>query len=169
MNIEIREVKREDAYQLLSLMKLTSTETNFLSKEPEEWNFTLADEYSIIENVMKDKNQKWFVAIDNDKIVGQASIYRPRTVARQNHRARMGLCIAKEYWGNGIGGKFIEICTEWAKNNNIEQLELEVVATNTRAKMLYKRYGFKEIYTIPRAMKYKNGTYLDMVGMIKKL
>ena len=69
MNIEIREVKREDSYQLLSLMKQTSTETLFLAKEPEEWNFTLADEYSIIENVLKDKNQKWFVAVDDEKII----------------------------------------------------------------------------------------------------
>ena len=67
------------------------------------------------------------------------------------------------------GKNKVLIMDEWAKENKIEQIELEVVSTNARAKMLYKNLGFEEIYTIPRAMKYKDGKYLDMIGMIKKV
>ena len=75
----------------------------------------------------------------------------------------------KEYWGKGIGGKLIDICIQWAKDKRIEQLELEVASTNARAKMLYKKYGFEEVYSLPNGMKYKDGSYVNLVGMIKKI
>jgi RimJ/RimL family protein N-acetyltransferase len=169
MEIQIRKVKPEDAQSLLLMMKQISEETPFLSREPEEWNFGLTDEISIISDILKDENAEWFVAVDNGKIVGISTIRSLRDLSRLKHRATIGLCILKEYWGNGIGGKFIDTCIEWAKEHKIEQLELEVTATNARAKMLYKRYEFEEIYTIPRAMKYKDGSYVNIIGMMKIL
>lgn len=169
MEVEIRKVKLEDAQQLLFLMKQISTETSYLSREPEEWNLSLSNEIGKISEVTRDDDTEWFVAVDNGKIIGITSICRPRNISRLKHRAVIGLCLLKEYWGKGIGGKLIDICIQWAKDKGIEQLELEVASTNARAKMLYKKYGFEEVYSLPNGMKYKDGSYVNLVGMIKKI
>ena len=61
--------------------------------------------------------------------------------------------------------KMIEIAYE----KGIEQLELEVVASNQTGLALYKKMGFETWGTFPNNMKYKDGTYVDCYWMMKKL
>ena len=56
-----------------------------------------------------------------------------------------------------------------AREKKIEQIELEVVADNERAISLYKKMGFEICGTMPRNMKYKDGTYADAFWMMKRL
>ena len=65
MEVEIRKVKLEDAQQLLFLMKQISTETPYLSREPEEWNMSLSNEIGKISEVTRDDDTEWFVVVDN--------------------------------------------------------------------------------------------------------
>ena len=58
---------------------------------------------------------------------------------------------------------------ENAYEKGIEQLELEVVASNQSGLALYKKMGFETWGTFPNKMKYKDGTYADCYWMIKKL
>ena len=52
------------------------------------------------------------------------------------------------------------------ETEGIEQIELDVVAVNERAKHLYTKKGFKKVGDIPHQLKLSNGTYLDGESMI---
>ena len=56
-----------------------------------------------------------------------------------------------------------------AKTAGFEQAELEVVSANAPAIGLYKKMGFEATGTIPRAFKYKDGSYGDNLFMVKDL
>lgn len=50
-----------------------------------------------------------------------------------------------------------------------QQAELEVAAANAPAIGLYRKLGFEVTGTLPRAMKYADGTYADFLFMAKPL
>ncbi len=55
------------------------------------------------------------------------------------------------------------------RTKKYEQIELEVVEGNNRAKNLYERFDFKETGKNLRALKYDDGSYRDEYIMIKFL
>jgi len=50
-----------------------------------------------------------------------------------------------EYRNQGIGNKLMSYLMSLAKNNNVDNITLEVRVSNTIAINLYKKYGFKEV------------------------
>ena len=46
---------------------------------------------------------------------------------------------------------------------------LEAVSTNAPAIGLYKKLGFEAVGTMPRALKYQDGTYADFLLMVRTL
>ena len=50
-----------------------------------------------------------------------------------------------EYRNNGIGNKLMSYLMSIAKNNNVDNITLEVRVSNSIAINLYKKYGFKEV------------------------
>jgi ribosomal protein S18 acetylase RimI-like enzyme len=58
-----------------------------------------------------------------------------------------GLCVAPEARGQGVGQALIAaICAEAARRGH-EEVRLDVVDTNTRARALYERLGFRPVGT----------------------
>lgn len=55
------------------------------------------------------------------------------------------------------------------KEKGLEQITLEVSAKNKSAVALYKKFGFEIYGTFPKNMKYKDGTYSDVIWMMKEL
>ena len=53
--------------------------------------------------------------------------------------------------------------------NPVEQVELEVVEGNERAKALYEHLGFQETGKHLHALKYDDGNYRDEYTMVKFL
>ena len=88
---------------------------------------------------------------------------------RYQHRAVMAIALYQKYTGLGIGSIMIEKIFSIAKAQGIEQIELEVAASNQRAVALYQKLGFKIFGTLPDNMKYKDGTYEAAYWMMKKL
>lgn len=56
-----------------------------------------------------------------------------------------------------------------ARELGYEQVELEVATNNTSAVALYKKLGFQTCGTFPDNMKYADGSYTDVLWMMKKL
>ena len=56
-----------------------------------------------------------------------------------------------------------------AKEQGIEQLELEVIEGNKRAMALYEKMGFRVVSEKPNAIKLKDGTLLSELLMVKDL
>jgi RimJ/RimL family protein N-acetyltransferase len=63
----------------------------------------------------------------------------------------------------------IDYLTELAVKIGFEQIDLEVVADNTRAQALYRKCGFAESGRRIRALKFDDGTYHDEILMTKIL
>ena len=97
-----------------------------------------------IDNIM-------FLAKCDGKIVGCASLNRlPR---RMKHRGDFAISVAKEYWNKGIGSQLLSNIIAFAKGNNFEIIDLQVLSDNKSAIHLYEKYGFKRIGEHPAFLR----------------
>jgi RimJ/RimL family protein N-acetyltransferase len=157
----IRRLDVSDAAAMMDLMKTVVTETRFLGREPGEFTFTLEEEREIIKNKSQDPHSLWLTAEINGRLVASWSVGGIGNRKRFQHRASMGITILKEYWGLGLGSILMREGIAWCRKSGLEQIELDVVADNTRAIALYKKAGFEISGTKKHAMKYADGTYAD--------
>ena len=70
----IRKPTLNDAAAIINIISTADTETEFLARNPEEFNVTEEQEKEFIGNILEDDNQDWFIAEYNGKIVGQCSV-----------------------------------------------------------------------------------------------
>ncbi len=167
--VEFRSARVEDAGALINYMKVTTAETPYLIREPEEVSLTIDDERSFIQGRIDAPKELMLVAFINEKHVGNCSLMSLAGYKRYAHRCDIAIALYKEFWGRGIGRKMLEIVLDAAQNIGYEQAELEVIAGNTGAIALYEKLGFKKYGTFPDNMKYKDGSYEDAYWMMKKL
>lgn len=102
-------------------------------------------------------------------IAGNCGIVSNGNLRRVYHRCGFAIALKENYWKLGIGSAMMEYAFSLAKKMGYEQIELEVVDGNVRAKNLYERFGFKETGKIFRALKYDDGSYRDEYKMVKIL
>lgn len=55
------------------------------------------------------------------------------------------------------------------KMQYVEQIELEYIEGNSRARALYEKFGFRIVGVRPKAYRLKDGAYLNEYIMIKEL
>ena len=72
--------------------------------------------------------------------------------------------VKEEYQNNHIGSKLLEYMINYAKNNKVNSITLEVNINNSKAIYLYNKYNFKKI-SIRKA--YYNG--IDALLMEKRV
>lgn len=82
---------------------------------------------------------------------------------QESHRIHIGISIQKEYRAKGLGTQLLNEATEWAVNNGIHSIELEVIAANPAVK-LYKSLGYNVVGRISNGFKVKN-EYYDVLHM----
>ena len=109
------------------------------------------------------------VACADGRHVGNCSLMRAGPQLRYRHRCSVGIALYREFWGRGIGRLLMEAVLDAARRVGYEQAELEAVSGNVRAIALYESLGFETYATLPRNMKYKDGSYADNVWMMKRL
>ena len=110
--------------------------------ELEQQNFNDFYSLSNCEQELLNTNKHYFVAVENEKIVGYAGIL---TIVDQAELLR--IAVNKEHRKTGIASKIIEFLLNYLKNNNISQLFLEVNENNLNAISLYKKFNFEISYT----------------------
>ncbi len=153
MSIIIREAHPEDAERLLEYLKRVGGESDNLSFGAEGLPFSVEAEKGFIEGVAKDKKSVMLIAFDGDELIGDASLSSmPR---RMSHRAELGISVVKSHWGQGVGSALLAKIIDYARQNGIEIIDLNVRADNKRAIRLYEKIGFKYIGTHPKGMVIK--------------
>ena len=165
----LRSLGAQDAQQALAVCKRTAGETLYLVRYEDEWAMTLEQEAAYLKKTEDDPKSLMLGAFVGDTLVGIGSFVPCAAVDRARHRASLGICILKAYWGQGIGTALMQTLIDEVKKTAVEQLELEVVSTNERAIRLYERFGFEAFGRHPRKLKYRDGTYADMVLMMLDL
>ncbi|MBK0392501.1 GNAT family N-acetyltransferase [Ramlibacter algicola] len=85
------------------------------------------------------------VAVAGGDIVGVAGLHSVGMSLRRQHVRSLGIGIATEWQGRGLGRRMIERLLDWADNwAGVLRIELHVHAGNARAKRLYESLGFVE-------------------------
>ncbi|WP_186430280.1 GNAT family N-acetyltransferase [Clostridium sp. BSD9I1] len=157
-----------DAIELSKLRVKIDGETENLDRESGEGLRDSEDfEKLIYEDSIAEKTI-FLVAEVEGKIVGFTRCEGSK-LSRFRHKAEFGICILKEYWGQGIGKVLLENILMWADTVGIEKISLTVVETNTNAIQLYKRYGFSEEGLLIKDRIHRDGNYYNTVIMSRLL
>jgi ribosomal protein S18 acetylase RimI-like enzyme len=158
-----------DAQEMISYVNIIDTESKFLTREPGEFSYTEEDEKALIQKRNNAENILWTLAVIDNEIVGMAEMAYNKSKIRFRRKGDFSITVKKKYWGLGIGGKLMLTHIEWSKEQDPENIRLEVVADNERAISMYRSFGFEIAGTVRHGMKYPNGTYADEHTMIKDL
>ena len=165
----IRSVEPEDAPLMLQYMKIMLGETPFLLRTPEEFNYTVEEEASVLAGRRDDPRSLMLVAEEDGRIIASADICSHGPKSRLLHRGELGISILKDYWHQGIGSALMERLIAFAEKSGYEQIELTVESKNRRAINLYMKYGFTVFGTRPHGMKYPDGSYDNDYLMVRML
>lgn len=168
-SVVFRNARPEDVGDLIKYLKITSEETPYLIREPEEITITKPEEEQFIQARIDADRELMLVAFMDGKHIGNCSLMSIAPYKRYRHRCEVAIALYKEYCGLGIGKAMLQIVLDFAKNVGYEQVELEVMAENKDAIHLYEKLGFEKHGTFPDNMKFADGSYMDAYWMMKKL
>jgi len=161
----IRQADENDAEKIIQYSKNVFASTDQLLTTPEEYKVSVADEKTWINNILKSKNSELLIAILDDKVIGFL-FFIGQQKAKNAHVGELGINVHPGYQALGIGRALMEALINWVSNHNaIEKIVLQVFATNQNAIKLYHSLGFKEEGRFAKAVKQKNGEYVDVVQM----
>lgn len=159
MNLKIRDIKIEDYKEISKIRKMPGVMENILSNKDEE-------EELIKEKIInRGKNQYWYVAEDNGKVIGLGILMNHGNL-RKKHVGVITLMVNSDYQNKGVGSLLMDKLINLSESLNIIRLELCVFRDNYKAINLYKKFGFKE-EGIKVKSALKNGEYIDEVMMAR--
>lgn len=158
-----------DAASIIALITATVAEpVNNLLTEPGEFSMTEEQERLFLAEQALRPDWAAFVATPRDEpthVIGMVTADgMPRRRAIR-HRARVGISVARQWRGQGIGRALMQRVITWARESGvITRLELEVLVRNETAIRLYEQLGF-EREGIRRHGLLRHGEYLDEIEM----
>ena len=106
------------------------------------------------------------VAEVGGRFVGQI-VVTPRRM-RSKHVGFLGIALKDGCREIGIGTELMKEAETQSRQLGLEILNLEVFATNERAKHVYEKVGYREVGAWPKVIK-MDGVYIDGILMSKEL
>lgn len=155
--------------EILSFVEDLAKEDTFLSFHPEKI-ITRKEEEIWLKNTIKSiEAGSAFVywAVFDGKIVGSVDVHRGASV-RDWHVGTIGLMVAKDFRGEGLGKFLLETIIEKAKEMGIKTVILDVFSDNEIARNLYRKVGFKEFGVLPQGL-YRQKNFSDRIYMYKEI
>ncbi len=125
MNFEIKEFKEENLIDVLKIESKVFGERGYGMN-------------AFIELI--NKNNFFYIVQSKEKIIG----YVLAGKINKNETKLISIAISPKFQNKGIGSKLIEHLFEEIKENNLNQINLEVRENNKKAIKFYKKMGFKE-------------------------
>ena len=165
----IRRPEAADAERVLRYQKETSGETPYLVVGPEDIGLTVEEQAERIQRWNASSKRLRLMAEMDGEFAGVTIVYGSGVQSRVLHRCSVDITLYQKFCGMGIGTALLRESLTAAKAAGYEQAELEVVSTNAPAVGLYKKLGFEAVGTMPRALKYQDGTYADFLLMARTL
>ncbi|WP_415298059.1 GNAT family N-acetyltransferase [Clostridium perfringens] len=157
MSLRIRDIKIEDYKEISKIRKMPGVMENILSNKDEEL---------IKEKIInRGKNQYWYVAEENGKVIGLGILMNHGNL-RRKHVGVITLMVNSDYQNKGVGSLLMDKLINLSESLNIIRLELCVFRDNYKAINLYKKFGFKE-EGIKVKSALKNGEYIDEIMMAR--
>ena len=140
-----------------------------LQSEPLAYASSYEEEKSYPEAVWRDRINNALFAIENDKPVGMAVVFR-NTLTKTNHVCEIyAVYVRREYRGQGIGKKMIEAALAEIQNlKGVTKVKIGVNPAQKAAGHIYRKYGFKAVGQLKKEM-HIDGKFYDEVWMEKLL
>lgn len=166
----LRSPKEEDVAGMLEYLFVSSGETEFLLRYPEECGkYTPEGEKELFAQKNSSDNEAMIVCLVDGKIAGSCVISFA-TGMKMRHRASVAIALLSAYWNQGIGTRMLQELVHLAESREeVLQMELEFIEGNTRARNLYEKMGFRITGVRPNAIRLKDGTLLNEYMMVREV
>lgn len=124
--------------------------------QPEYFKADLPAIEFLEETILSDE-WDFLVAVDEDRLLGMVALFIEHTLPYEcfvQHRYLnfADIYVEPEYRNSGIGKQLIDAVKQWAKDKQVDYIELLVVEQNKRAYDLYLKEHFEPVHTV---MRYK--------------
>jgi putative acetyltransferase len=107
------------------------------------------------------------VALVDGEVIGMAGLHSVQPSLRRSHVRLLGIALASEWQGRGIGRQLMVRLLDWADRwAGVLRIELHVHEDNPGAIALYRSLGFVEEGR-HRAYALKAGRYVDSLSMAR--
>lgn len=161
--VTVRRATPKDAAAFVSTMGDPEVLPNLLQvphTTEEMWQQRLAN------NVDPAKPDVVLVAEREGRVVGNAGLH-PVANVRRRHAAGLGIAVAREAQGQGVGHALMQALCDYADLwAQLLRIELSVFTDNERAIRLYERFGFEREGTM-RGYALRAGRYVDVHYMAR--
>ncbi len=130
---------------------------------------TLEDEERYIKEALAEIEREekiQLLVFDGEKLVGNAQVDRGKY--REKHVGVLGISIAKDFRGMGVGYKLAKAVTEKARGIGVKIVVLEYMKINKLARKMYEKLGFIEFGELANGMEYQ-GKLVSKGYMYKQL
>lgn len=101
--ILLRSAAVSDARDLIRYLKITTAETPYLIREPEEVTITSEQEEEFIRQCEVSEKSLMLVAMLDGKHIGNCSINPVGSYRRYAHRCEVAIALYQDFCGQGIG------------------------------------------------------------------
>ncbi len=104
--------------------------------------------------------ERTFVAVAADEVIGRIFV-----IESGWGYGEIGMFVAAEWRGRGVGTALVAAAIDWAKARGLHKLTLSVFPHNTSAIALYRKFGFAEEGLHPKHLRRANGELWDLLDM----
>ena len=161
----VREAQPSDAKACLSVVwEATNERPRTLMTSPEE--FWSARQWRKHRRGWE-ADGVWLVAEVAGRVVGSLGCDRGKR-PRERHVCEFGITVGRAFRGLGVGRAMITTLEEWAREFDVERIQLRVFDTNERARALYEKLGYQNEGLERSAVKFPD-EHIDAVRMAKIL
>ncbi|MFJ8414372.1 GNAT family N-acetyltransferase [Bacillus paramycoides] len=160
----IRSAAETDADQLSKLRVQIDGETENMDREGGEGFIDMVGFQQIIKTDTEKPRNLFLIVEVHNRIVG-FSRCEGSDLKRLSHKVEFGVCILKEFWGYGIGKNLLLQSINWADENEVKKISLQVLEINKKAIQLYKKVGFEVEGVLKNDKRLSDGNYYNTVVM----
>lgn len=160
--VRLRPGTPEDAAPVLDMLNVVAREREFLLTDL--FAYTLDDERAFLSGFQPAESLLLMAEAAGGRLVACADAQRDRggTAAKTRHVAWIGIALARDYRGRGLGRALIGQFIAWGRTAGIHYLGANVFASNARSLALFRRMGFRECGRQRDAVCI-DGRYVDLV------
>lgn len=160
----IRVAVAEDAAALSHLRVQIDGESENLDRESGE-DYIDAEQFAKIIKRDNDSPRHLFLVATVDKRMVGFSRCAGTQLKRLSHKVEFGVCVLKQFWGNGIGKHLLQQSISWADSSGIKKMVLHVLETNENAIKLYEKLGFEVEGILKQDKLLSDGKYYNTLVM----
>jgi L-phenylalanine/L-methionine N-acetyltransferase len=139
--VVVRPARPRDRRQIVDLIATVAAERRYIRTEE-------------VDSARSRKQKEWarrswtvdranLVAVADGRVVGNLGMAR-EDGAVSRHVASLGMAVAPEWRGRGLGSALLAEAFRWAEWAGVEKVLLTVYPHNDRAINLYRKFGFVE-------------------------